>query len=191
MRLSQAQPANEFAVWGGGSFQASTLIGKTEDAKLGVLGLCYARLLTEKKNLSLKYTIDVLPAVVLNYSQTQLAFRVVNNTPAVVTRTVDYTVYGAGLAPIGLQMNFRPKKKAQPFVATSGGFLYFSQPVPNSAGKQFNFTADLSGGLQIMTSEKRAVTMGYKYHHLSNAYRGDVNPGYDSNVFYVGFSFFK
>jgi hypothetical protein len=91
---SQAQPANEFAVWGGGSFRASTLIGKTEDARLGVLGLRYTRLLTEKKNLSLKYTIDALPAIVLNYSQTQLEFRVINNTPALVRRTVDYTVYG-------------------------------------------------------------------------------------------------
>ena len=60
-----------------------------------------------------------------------------------------------------------------------------------SLGKQFNFTFDFGGGIQLFTKNHNAVTLGYKYDHISNAYRGQINPGFDSNVFYVGFSFFK
>lgn len=42
-----------------------------------------------------------------------------------------------------------------------------------------------------MLRDKKAVSFGYKYQHLSNGYRADDNPGFDSNIFYVGFSFFK
>ena len=186
----KAQTANEFSLWGGGSFHSSTVIGTTEDAKPGVLGLRYARSLTERNNFSLKYTVDAIPVMILNYPKTELAFSV-TSSPALFLRVTQQTVYGAGLAPIGLQLNLRPRKKIQPFISTNGGFIYFSKSIPTTEGKQFNFTAELGGGMQIFTSANKAATLGYKYHHLSNAYRGAVNPGFDSNVLYVGFSFFK
>ena len=39
--------------------------------------------------------------------------------------------------------------------------------------------------------EKRAVTVGYKYYHISNGDRGLQNPGFDNNVFYIGYTFFS
>ena len=32
---------------------------------------------------------------------------------------------------------------------------------------------------------------GYRFQHISNAYRSSLNPGMDANVIFVGYSFFK
>ena len=79
----------------------------------------------------------------------------------------------------------------QPFAQASGGFLYFGERVPDERGAQFNLTGDFGGGVQWKTGARRAWTVGYRYHHVSNGYRADVNPGFDSNLFYVGFSIFR
>ncbi len=99
--------------------------------------------------------------------------------------------YGFGIAPIGIQVNFRRKNKIQPFITSTGGFIYFKNRIPDETGARFNFTADVGGGVQIMLKNKKAITLGYKYQHISNGYRAQSNPGFDSNIFYIGFSVFK
>nr|MBA3240552.1 hypothetical protein [Acidobacteriota bacterium] len=46
--------ANEYGVWGGGSLDSPTLIGKFENARLGLIGLRYARVLARGENIALK-----------------------------------------------------------------------------------------------------------------------------------------
>ncbi len=189
--LSEVQKgANEFGVWGGGSFHSSTLVGKVEDAKLGIVGLRYARVLKVREGYSLKYTVDAIPVVALSFPRLEL-FQTGPGPQDFTVRLTRAAVYGAGLAPLGVQLNLGPHKRRQPFLQTSGGFAYMAESVPDSGGKQFNFTVDLGGGVQVFTRSHRAFTIGYRYHHLSNGYRGQANPGFDSNVFYAGFSIFK
>ena len=88
-------------------------------------------------------------------------------------------------------MNFRPRKKLQPFVEGSGGLLYFNKRTPNFIGTRFTFTADVGGGVEFNLNDKRAVTLGYKYYHISNGGRGIENPGFDNNLFYIGYTFFS
>jgi hypothetical protein len=179
---------NEFSVWGGGSFSSPTIIGKTEETRLAILGLRYARVLARGDNLALKYTIDALPVAFLSYPTIEL----VETPPAGTTaRKQRRTITGAGLSPVGFQLNFRRRERMQPFAQASGGFLYFGERVPDERGAQFNFTADFGGGVQWKTGARRAWTVGYRYQHISNGYRADVNPGFDSNLFYVGFSIFR
>ncbi|MFL6231171.1 MAG: acyloxyacyl hydrolase [Pyrinomonadaceae bacterium] len=188
---------NEFGVWGGGSFDSPTLIGKSENARFGLVAFRYARVLAAGNGMAFKYTIDAVPLALLSYERS----RFVPQTPPNIFHLEQdrQTVYAAGLTPIGFQVNFRRRKRVQPFAATSGGFLYYTQPVPderstvepNRRGAHFNFTADFGGGVQVLTGERRAYTFGYKYHHLSNGYRAPINPGFDSNLFYFGFSIFR
>lgn len=189
---------HEFGVWGGGSLDSPTLWGKYEDAKFGKVGLRYAYVLWTNDALALKYTVDAVPVAVLNYER----FVFVSGTGALgslALRRDRKTVYGAGLAPVGFQLNVRRRERVQPFLQASGGFLYFPEDVPearslvepNRHGAQFNFTADFGGGVQVLTDGRRALTVGYRYHHLSNWYRAPFNPGFDANLFYAGFSFFK
>jgi len=175
--------ANEYGVWGGGSFSAPTLIGTTERVRLGLVAFRYARILARGENLALKYTLDAVPVAAMSFPTFE--------TTDGVTREVRKTITGPGLSPIGFQLNFRRRERVQPFAQVSGGFIYFGERVPDARGAQFNFTGDFGGGVQWKTGARRAWTVGYRYHHVSNGYRADVNPGFDSNLFYVGFSIFR
>ena len=174
---------NEFGFWGGGSFSSPTLIGKTEGTRFGLLAFRYARVLARGESLALKYTVDAVPVA-------SLSFPDVEPEPGGFRR-VRRTITGAGLSPVGFQLNFRRRERVQPFAQGSGGFVYFGERIPDERGAQFNFTADFGGGVQWKTGARRAWTVGYRYHHVSNGYRADVNPGFDSNLFYVGFSIFR
>jgi hypothetical protein len=177
---------NEFGVWGGGSFSTPTLIGKTEETRLAIVALRYARVIARGDSLSLKYTIDAVPVARLWFPMFEQAA-----PPAGGVLKRRRRATGAGLSPVGFQLNFRRRERVQPFVQTSGGFLYFGARIPDERGARFNFAGDFGGGVQWKTSQRRAWTFGYRYQHISNGYRAQANPGFDSNLFYVGFSIFR
>ncbi len=171
---------NEIMVWGGFSPDSTTAIkafGRTPDAHFGIVSFRYSRRFNNSDAVNLKYTADATPVAVLSFP-----------VPFTTTST---TTYGFGFSPIGMQINFRPRKKIQPFVGLSGGFLYFAKQVPGPFGTHFQFTADVNGGVEIRLKNKRALTLGYKYFHISNGNRGIINPGIDNNVFYAGYTFFS
>jgi hypothetical protein len=99
--------------------------------------------------------------------------------------------YGVGGSPIGAQVNFVHYRHVEPFLTSGGGFLYFNHRMFGTT-QQFNFTAQLGGGVQLFTSSRRtAIDLGYKYHHISNANLGNQNPGLDSHMLFVGVSLFR
>lgn len=174
---------NEFGVWVGGSFHSPTLIGAARERRLLLLGVRYGRVLGGNRDVAIEYTADVIPLALV--FQPDFARQ--------LNRRDDAAIYGAGIAPLGFRFIFNRRGRFKPFAETTGGFIYSRRPVPVDVegATRFNFTFDFSGGVQIFTSAQRAVTIGYKFHHLSNAYRARVNPGLDSNVIYAGFSLFK
>lgn len=181
---------NEWGVWGGGSFLSSDIGARTKNLRLGVLGLRYARVLQAGKAVAVKGTVDVVPAAVMSFPRLE---RVPAGLPprGFTVRMTRTAVYGWGLAPVGAQFNFRRRRRVEPFADLSGGFIYFAHPVPDGRGAQFNFTLDLGGGVQVFTRPHRAWSFGYRFQHLSNGNGGLVNPGFDSNIFYAGFSVFR
>lgn len=179
---------NEFGVWAGISFDATTLIGKTPDAKFGNIGLRYGRVLKTGKTVAFEWTIDVIPVSILSNKRFTLVPAGAGLFTVAQTRK---SVYTWGAAPIGLKFNFRRNRRAQPFAQATGGFLYFNQQVPVDGAARFNFTFDFSGGIQIVNTNRRAFTIGYKYQHISNGYRATFNPGVDVQMIFAGFSIFK
>src|ERR1041385_4169502 len=176
---------NEFGVWGGISFDAPTWIGQTPDARFGEIGLRYGRVLAANDSLAFSWTIDAVPVAVLS----------VNRFTLVPTGSGSFTVqrrrertYGAGLSPIGLKLNFRRRQMLQPFASGTAGFLYFSKDVPVPGAKRFNFTFDFGGGIDVVRDSRRAISVGYKYQHISNGDRSPINPGVDVQLIYVGYS---
>lgn len=178
---------NEFGIWGGISFDATTLIGKTPDAKFGNIGLRYGRVLKTSKTVAFEWTIDVIPVAILSNNR----FTVVPSGSGFIVTQTRKSVYGWGAAPVGLKFNFRRDRRVQPFGQATGGFLYFNEQVPLAGAARFNFTYDFSGGVQIVNSDRRAFTIGYKYQHISNGYRATFNPGVDVQMIFAGFSVFK
>ena len=167
---------NEFGLWAGGSPDTSEFIGKVEDRQLVLVALRYGRILAAWESLSFEYTFDIFPAA--------WVFE-----PGRVRRGSS-TTYGAGLSPLGFKLIFGQQSRIKPFVAASVGFLYFERDIPVPRSSRFNFTPEIGFGMQFFLAPKRAVTLGYKLHHISNANTGRRNPGMDSHLIYAGFSFF-
>lgn len=179
---------NEWGIWGGISFDSPTLIGKTPDARFGNIGLRYGRVLAASKTVAFEWTIDAIPLSIL--SNTRLTL-VSSGGGFTVFAPARQSVYGFGAAPIGLKFNFRRNRRVQSFGQATGGFLYFSDQVPIAGSSQFNFTFDFSGGVQIVNSNRRSFTIGYKYQHISNGYTAPFNPGVDVQMIFAGFSVFR
>ena len=173
---------SEMMVWGGYAPAVRTFDegGRTWDGKMGIAALRYSRRFNNSDWVNLKYTLDA-SIVALNYPDRDF-------TGTTVTPVRD-TKYAIGLAPIGLQGNFRPRKKLQPFLGLSLGFLPFTERIPNVTGKKLNFSTEGGAGIEYRLANKKAVTFGYKFYHISNASRGIENPGYDAQLLYVGYTF--
>ena len=169
---------NEFGVWAGGSPDSNVAIGATPDTSFLIVGLRYGRVLKAWDSVSLEYTFDLLPAAV------------VFQPSSVRDGMGSASIYGAGITPFGLKLNFGQESWIKPFIAASVGFLYFTEDVPVPDSSRFNFTPELGVGVQFFLTPKRAITVGYKYFHISNANTGHNNPGLDNNVIYAGYSFF-
>jgi hypothetical protein len=167
---------NEFGLWAGGSPDSVDFIGRVPDTSLVLVGLRYGRILAGWESLSLEYTFDILPAAVVFAPER--------------VRRGDSTTYGAGVSPLGFKINFGQESWIKPFLSASVGFLYFQDEVPVPDSSRFNFTPEIGAGLQFFLTPRTALTLGYKFHHISNAGRSRRNPGLDSNVVYLGYSFF-
>jgi hypothetical protein len=188
------EPKNEFGVWAGYSIDSPHLIGVTSERQLGLLAVHYGRTLWENHSVSLQYTIDILPLeLVLQPKITNVIFTTPPPHTTFVEGRREY-VYGGGINPLGLKMNFRRSHRLQPFIASTAGFVASVKPVPVDVpgGTQFNFQFDFQAGFQRYNSSRtRAWTLGYKLLHISNSNRADLNPGMDANVIFLGYSFFR
>jgi hypothetical protein len=184
------QGDNEWGFWAGGSPKATTIFGglhddEAEDRKFFVAGLRYGRTLAANHSLALQYTLDVIPVAVATGTI------VSRTTTATGTTFRRETAYGAGFTPLGLQLDFANGSKVHPFVHVNGGFLYFNKSVPIEDAGRFAWVGEAGGGVRIFTSERRAVNIGVRFHHISNGDRQGSNRGLNQFVIYAGFSVFK
>jgi hypothetical protein len=185
-------PVNEFGVWAAVSLNTAHVFGITGGEQIYALGFRYARTIYDKPSTSLQYTLDLVPANIVR----EFTF-VSCGTPSrlgFICPTGREVVYGGGINPVGLKMNFRRQRKFQPYIGANGGFVTSVRPVPvdTPGGTQYNYTFDAGGGLEIFSQNRRSSwKFGYRFQHISNAYRRNFNPGLDNNQFFIAYSFFK
>jgi hypothetical protein len=181
---------NEFGFWAGFSPKATTIFeglrdDEAEDRKFVIAALRYGRTLAANDSLALQYTFDAVPVAL--------------TTGTIVSRTVTpagtiferETAYGAGITPLGLQLDFANGSKVHPFIHVNGGLLYFNKSMPIEDSGQFAFVGETGGGIRVFTSERRAVNIGVRFHHISNGDRAGSNRGLNQFVIYAGFSIFR
>ena len=181
---------NEFGFWAGGSFKATTAFGGLTDAeasdrKFFLAAFRYGRTLAANDSLALQYTLDAIPIAIATDNI------VSSTTVGPVTTFQRETAYGAGLTPLGLQLDFANGSRVHPFVHVNGGFLAFNDSVPLPDAGGFALVGEAGGGVRIYTSERRAITLGLRFHHISNGDRSGSNRGLNQFVIYGGFSIFK
>jgi len=182
---------NEWGFWAGFSPKATTVFAglhedEAEDRKFFIAALHYGRTLAANHSLALQYQLDVVPVAVATGT-------IVSRTtsPSGVNTFHRETAYGAGFTPLGLQLDFANGSKVHPFIHVNGGFLYFNKNVPIEDSGQFAFVGEAGGGVRIFTSERRAVNIGVRFHHISNGDTSGSNRGLNQFVIYAGFSVFK
>lgn len=187
---------NEFAVWSGFAPDIPRLFSGSRKSSFGEVGFRYSRRIATTENVAIKYQFDAIPLAILNYRVERL-FR---TSPTTFTFNRDReTAYAAGITPVSFQANFRRRSKIQPFLTASAGLLIFGKKIPddrsplrpNQVGRRLNFTLAGGGGVEFMTDDARSYTVGFKFHHISNSSTGNINPGFDQNLFYFGYTFKK
>jgi hypothetical protein len=181
---------NEFGFWGGGSFQATTLFGglhedEAQDRRFFIAAFRYGRTLAANDSMALQYTLDAIPLAVATGNIVQIT------TVGPVTTFRRETAYGGGLTPLGLQLDFNNGSRVHPFIHVNGGGLIFNESVPLPDAGSFAFVGEAGTGVRIFTSEKRAVTLGLRFHHISNGDLSGSNRGLNQFIVYGGFSVFK
>jgi hypothetical protein len=196
-----AQPAhfqvgdNEFGIWASYAPYAPHVLGVTSPRQFGVLGFRYARRIHEHpgSGWSLEWTVDVMPVAIM--LQPKILGSFVNPQGNIIYLTgAREAVYGGGVNPLGLKLNGFRTHKLQLYGASTAGFVSSLRPVPVDihGETQFNYDFDLQLGFQLFNSARtHAWTFGYKYQHISNAQRGEINPGVDLEGVFVGYTFFK
>ena len=163
--------AHEFSIWGGYAFDSYRLWGKTPDATIGQLGIGYNRKFLRFGKQVLKYRLSLNLFSKITYPE----FEPGRN------RT---SLSGFGITPLGLRTNFFSDDKLQPFLDFTGGMIVFNEPFPDFRGKRFNYTLGIGGGVEYLLNPAYSLSLGYKYFHISNGERGQVNPGIDSSFFF-------
>jgi hypothetical protein len=181
---------NEWGFWGGGSFAATTMFGglhedEASDRKFFIAAFRYGRTLAANDSMALQYTFDAIPLAVATGNILEAT------TVGPVTTFRRGTAYGGGLTPLGLQLDFANGARVHPFIHVNGGGLIFNQSVPLPDAGRFAFVGEAGGGLRIFTSERRAATIGLRFHHISNGDVSGSNRGLNQFVIYAGFSVFK
>jgi hypothetical protein len=174
----------QLGFWAGYSPNNPTLIGRSTDRPFFEFNVQYARVLRTGDNWALKYTAEIIPVAIIRQPQQGYA----GNGNPVDLAGKKQNIYGAGVSPIGLQMNLRRGCVLQPYVNGTAGVLYFTDDVPVANSSHFNFTFGFGAGFEIWYRENQSIILGYKYQHISNGYTAPRNPGVDSNLFYVGYA---
>jgi opacity protein-like surface antigen len=95
--------------------------------------------------------------------------------------------FGAGAVPVRFNIPLIGNLSTGSLHFDAGlGFIYFEQPFPNQYGALFNVTIDAGFGYSYHVSNSTSIGINYRFHHLSNAGSGELNPGVDSNFFMLG-----
>lgn len=172
---------HEFGAWWGLSLMSGHIWGYAKDVKYMPIDVRYSYEFEHWDHWTMRYSPELTALAMLDEP-------VPNQTDPELQRK---RTYGSGLSPVGFQSDFFPSKRVQPFVSGDGGFIYFMDRVLSPEGSRYMYTVDFGTGINIFRKERQAVTIGYRYQHLSNANISLHNPGTDANTFYVSVSRFR
>lgn len=176
---------HEFGAWWGLSVISGHVWGYAGGVKYMPIDVRYSyEFYRHHQSWTMRYSPELTALAMLDWPTP-------NITPSGTPYNQRTRAYGSGISPVGFQMDFLPLHRVQPFISGDGGFLYFSNVVLSPQGSQYMYTVDYGAGINIFHHKNQAITIGYRYQHLSNANISMHNPGTDANTFYVGVSRFR
>ncbi|GAB5408933.1 MAG: hypothetical protein BalsKO_12980 [Balneolaceae bacterium] len=159
----------EFVLVNGYSPKSIVFLGKTANASTTFVKLEY-RKQTNKSFFGnpLYYQFGIIPFIEFDYPKRDEGGR------SALTK-------GFGISPFGLGISNPISKKIDYSVYSYSGIILVDDRFPTDKGRKLNYTFSLSFDTIFKTSEYISLSLGYKFHHISNAQTGTENPGIDSN----------
>lgn len=163
----------------------------TDGRRFAIGSIRFGRVIGTAKGVTYEYLFEVMPLSFAIKNEVKSKTVIEDPTAAGESYTVRENTYGIGIHPAGFRFVFMPKRRLKPYFQASAGFLFTSKPMPVPESPTYNFSGDFGGGLMYSVNRRQTVNFGFRYFHISNMNIGDINPGYNANVFYVGYSFFS
>ena len=162
----------------------------TDGRKLAMTSFRFGRVIGTAKGVTWEYFFEVIPvAYAMKNEVRNPAYLSESETPD-ERPTKRSTTYGFGVEPVGFRFVFLPDRRLKPYAQAGAGFIFTRKPIPVPQSPNYNFIGDLGGGVMYSIRRRQTVSFGYRYFHISNMNIGEINPGYNASVFYVGFSRF-
>jgi hypothetical protein len=164
----------------------------TDGRKFGMFNVRWTRTFGTRKGVTYQYFFEATPlAIAVNNEADNPKYISATETPK-EPKKIKKTAYGAGFQPINFRFIFKPSSRIKPFVHVGAGMIFFNQRMPVTDSTHYNFTGDFGGGIYYTLDRERqqkALVLGYRYFHISNFNTSKSNPGYNANIFYLGYSF--
>lgn len=153
--------------------------GITPDRQHLVLGVHLEAPVLRVGPATLSYAPSVTPVI-----------RITHVRSAGSTELQEPPAIGMGLAPFGFALRIQVAPSLAIFGNSAVGAAWFSRQVPVPDSREFNFTLEWGGGIELWRTPSQSVELGYTFHHLSNLYSRPQNPGLDANLFYAGWRWY-
>jgi hypothetical protein len=95
-----------------------------------------------------------------------------------------------GINPIGFKLSYDAGQVVVPYFTGGVGVMYTGlQGI--ELGGPFEFNETVGAGIEIFAREDLAVTVGFRYRHVSNAGIEDNNAGLDTLFGQIGLSWYR
>jgi hypothetical protein len=135
---------------------------------------------TDRRRAGLEYFGRVVPLAYVRENPTQPALWI-GDRWILSSATSRSSTIGFGAKPVGVRGWVGEAVRLEADV--SAGVLRFGTPLLASNATRWNFTYEFGLGLR---TARRGIVIGYRRHHVSNAGIGEVNPGLNSNLIFMG-----
>jgi hypothetical protein len=152
---------------------------------VAMMELATARRLMHGARWSLEWPVAILPATFVLHAPVQSAH--MSNGDWLVLGSDFRTSRGFGVKPLGLRA-VRHFGGLSTYLGAGGGIVWFDHAVPAGNGHRRNYLGDLDAGVRLPIASRVVAQLGYRFTHLSNGGKGEVNHGIDSHMVSFGVS---
>jgi len=182
-----APPRHELGVFGVLPLANGHLRGTTSDRHFFLFGLSYSYLLTHRRVCDVRWVSEIMPLELL--AEPFIKGTNIQTLKSVAPFTETRTTFGLGTNPVGADVILLPKKRWQPFTGVHAGASYFTRNILGFRAAQFNFMLDGRAGVRFPLHGGKSLSVAYMFQHMSNAYTALENPGVDSHIVQVAYTF--
>ena len=101
-----------------------------------------------------------------------------------------YLTHGLGFTP-KIKYTLVGLNRIRPYAEFAGGPFWtdLTGKIPEASG-ELNFVLTAGAGVSYFMTERTALNIGYRFHHISNGGTSSPNLGLNASLPFVGFSFF-